>query len=282
VSSLNALEGDLTITAGDNILTVTDGSDIAVSASIGVSSLNALDGDLTITAGDGVNIVSAGTDVAISATFNEASADLRYVLTGSLETQRVNDIVVSGTLKVESDFTVSGSQRTVGSGSFGGVVISQAGFAASGSSFPSNPLPGQKFYHLTDALEYYYDSSRGKWLSTSIFQLGSAHNASLSVGSGFETYDNLVLATSAGYNLPLASTLVMSTLSYTGTSRTGHVRYTSTNTYDLAFSSSNQASDTTANQDFPAGAGGAMTYNAGNGSIGNPIFIVWYRFSGSI
>lgn len=61
---------------------------------------------------------------------------------------------LSGDLLVETDISINGK------GSFGE-------FNVSGSSFPSSPLEGDIYYKNDSGLQYAYDSSRGKWLSTS-------------------------------------------------------------------------------------------------------------------
>ncbi len=58
----------------------------------------------------------------------------------------------------------------------------EAYVSKSGTSFPGSPTEGQKFYRTDLDGEYYYDSSRSKWLSTHIYsfqgsQLGAVTNA---------------------------------------------------------------------------------------------------------
>lgn len=66
----------------------------------------------------------------------------------------------------------------------------------SGTSFPSSPVDGQRFYHTTHKFSYIYDSSASGWLSESVFEiqygnsvdLVSSAYAELDEQAGFATY----------------------------------------------------------------------------------------------
>lgn len=68
----------------------------------------------------------------------------------------------------------------------------------SGSTFPSNPNNGDVFYSTNDNLLYYYDSTRGIWLSTAqnTIQLGS--NSIKKNASGYLANGNSSLSSTNG------------------------------------------------------------------------------------
>lgn len=49
----------------------------------------------------------------------------------------------------------------------------------SGTTFPTSPVDGQRFYHTTHKFSYIYDSSASGWLSESVFEIPYGNSADL-------------------------------------------------------------------------------------------------------
>lgn len=67
--------------------------------------------------------------------------------------------------------------------------------AISGTSFPSSPVDGQRFYHTTHKYPYFYDSTAGGWLSENTFEIDAGDNADTTSGTYLRLYAGNLAAT---------------------------------------------------------------------------------------
>ncbi|HPI81864.1 MAG TPA: hypothetical protein PK122_01380 [Candidatus Paceibacterota bacterium] len=177
----------------------------------------------------------------------QLDASIKRIDTSLGDYVRKSGDIMSGNLVIQTDLSVNGK------GSFGQLNVS-------GTSFPGSPINGDLFYRNDLFLQFVYDSSRGKWLSTNraSYTVGrsSAHkNSTVYMGVA-----DAVMSSAQGLRMPrngvITSVSLDNATTVTAANRTLDIRVnnSTTNRVQLLITTGNKGAYLTgANQNFSAG-----------------------------
>ena len=137
-----------------------------------------------------------------------------------------------------------------------GHTIFQYSQSEKGTIFPSNPSNGDNFYHTTDTEQYYYDSSRSKWLSNNKNTIIFGRSTLSDVTGGYLGIADLYHTSTTGILLQKNGTIVSASIINENTvTRTIQARINNSNTryVDLSLSGQNSTIINDSNLDFSVG-----------------------------
>lgn len=185
-------------------------------------------------------------------------------------------------LRVRADGSVEKVLVSGERNSSGGVscklVVTGGASEEYGTSFPTSPNPGQLFYRTDLDCQFYYDSSRSKWLGVDLEHIDGAYNGNLAAGAYLALMAGVTMSNTKGACVLYASTIVgcswtfaLSPSGYLEVMRSGVAVST------IDYSSSNMSAVWNLNDDFSAGGILAVRNKAGSDQLDTPYIRVYWR-----
>ena len=134
---------------------------------------------------------------------------------------------------------------------------------------PVSPTPSEGDLYYSDVLNQYmyYDSSRSKWLSVSVYVEGNGRNGNTTAGSFYRRYNGKILSASDGGATTAGTITFIAFTCSTAVTHTYEVLVNGVLISSLASGGAAAAGDATLNDDFPLGimsarnAAGSATTN---------------------